>query len=368
MAAERHVGALDGLRGLAVAIVVVHHLRVGGWGGLYVGVDVFFALSGFLITRSLLRVDGPTLVPALTDFWGRRLWRIVPALLLLLGVFVVASLGAGDRGLRLHFALSGLLQHLNVDMTIGPPTSPHLGHLWSLAAEMQFYALWPLLLLPLVRRGTSPGRLLALPTALVVATAVERYALERSGTSWGRLYFGPDVRSTALFVGCAAALLVHWRDQGGPAMLGSAPRAAAALALPAVGFIAWYGRTATLLSRPHLGWGITVVCVAAGVLVLHAHDGRRSPVNQVLTLRPVVWLGRVSYGVYLWHVLLIAFALARWPHIGTVQKALVVVPGTLAIAAASWRWLERPLLDLAARRRRAARATAAPQAVAGTAA
>jgi len=345
----KHVRALDGVRGVGVGIVVVHHLKVHHLGGLYTGVDLFFALSGFLITSSLLR-DGVHL----RSFWNRRAWRVGPAAAVLLGWYTVVSLWDPARALRLHFALAAATQYINIDMANGPPpmsTSPHLGHLWSLAAEIQFYVVWPLVLLVVLRRHLTPTRVLALASAIALASAAYRWHLGAAGVSWGRLYFGPDARGTALFVGAALAGLVRWRDDANPRSLRGLDRFGAFLAYPAIAVFAWYGWTARLDSRPHLTWGLTLIALAAGALVLHASSHRPSPVNRFLASRPVSWVGDISYSLYLWHVPAIALVLARWPDISTAAKAAIVVPTSVALATASYYFVERPLMS---KRRRAA--------------
>jgi peptidoglycan/LPS O-acetylase OafA/YrhL len=345
VARTEHVTALDGVRGLGVAAVVVHHLKVHHLGGLYIGVDIFFALSGFLITSSLLR-DGTT---RLRSFWARRAWRVGPAAAVLLGWYVAVSLGDPDRHLRLSFARYAALQYINVDMANGPPpgsTSPHLGHLWSLAAEVQFYVVWPLVLLLVLRRHVTPARIFALSAAIATASVLLRWYLAEAGQPWGRLYFGPDVRGTALFTGAAVAALVHWRAQDGDnPVLRSLDRAAAFLVLPAIATFAWYGWSGSLTWQPGLTWGLSLVAVAAAVLVLHASGTRPSPVNRLLATKPFTFLGTISYSLYLWHVPIIAIVVARWPEISTVAKAAVVVPVSMALAIASYYLVERPLMS-----------------------
>ncbi|MCU1380575.1 MAG: putative rane protein [Acidimicrobiales bacterium] len=346
----KHVTALDGVRGLGVAAVVIHHLQFPHLGGLYIGVDIFFALSGFLITSSLLR-DNAT---RLRSFWARRAWRVGPAAAVLLGWYVAVSLGDPQRHLRLSFARVAALQYINIDMANGPPpgsTSPHLGHLWSLAAEIQFYAVWPLVLLLVLRRRATPAAVFALSAAIAGATGLLRWHLAASGQPWGRLYFGPDVRSTALFTGAAVAGLVAWRaaDDAGP-VLRSLDRVAAFLVLPAVAVFGWYGWSASLTWRPGLTWGLTLVALSAAVLVLHASGDRPSPVNRLLCTRPLTYLGSISYSLYLWHVPVIALVVARWPDITTPTKALVVVPASLVLAIGSYRFVERPLMSQRSRR------------------
>lgn len=344
-----HVSALDGIRGIAVAAVVVHHLKVPGLDGLYIGVDVFFALSGFLITSSLLRDRDVT---RLRSFWSRRAWRVGPGLAVLLAWYVAVSFGDPQRGLRLHFAQAAALQYINIDMADGPPpasTSPHLGHLWSLAAEVQFYALWPLVVVGLqllFRRHVAPA-VAVVAAALTAGSAIARVVMADGGASWGRLYFGPDVRATAIFAGCTVAALLAWRARRtpSPAPSGALGRAAALLVIPAIASLVWYGLAGTLTWRPGMTWGLTLVAGAAAVLVLHGSDPRPSPINRLMRLRPVVFVGTISYSLYLWHVPVIALVVARWPDIDLAAKATIVVAVSLPLAAVSYWLVERPLMS-----------------------
>jgi peptidoglycan/LPS O-acetylase OafA/YrhL len=259
------------------------------------------------------------------------------------------SVGDPQRHLRLSFARYAALQYINIDMANGPPpgsTSPHLGHLWSLAAEIQFYVVWPLVLLLVLRRHVTPARIFALSSAIAAGSALLRWHLADAGQPWGRLYFGPDVRGTALFTGAAVAALVHWRAQEGAGpVLRSLDRAAAFLVLPAIAVFAWYGWSASLTWQPGLTWGLTLVAAAAAVLVLHAAGTRPSPVNRLLASTPLTFLGTISYSLYLWHVPIIAVVVARWPEISTPTKAAIVVPASMAVAIASYYLVERPLMS-----------------------
>src|SRR5688572_1942311 len=127
-----HLAALDGIRGLAIAIVVLHHLKLPWIHGGWFGVDLFFALSGFLITVSLLGTGDGT---ALGPFWRRRAWRIAPAMAVLLTWYAVISIGASDRGMRFTWLGASAGQFLDIHDAGSRhgPFSPHLGHLWSLS-------------------------------------------------------------------------------------------------------------------------------------------------------------------------------------------------------------------------------------------
>ena len=356
-----HLPQLDGLRTVAVLLVLVYHvartedlpLLPGG----FVGVDVFFVLSGFLITSLLLREHARTGRIALRRFYVRRLWRLYPALLLVSAV-TAAAIGLTPEVFGLApaspaealVALSyGMSWWSGLELTGGPYL---LGLTWSLSVEEHFYLLWPLLLLALLRRG---GGLRAVVGVAVLANAWPA-VLWLSGADPDRLYFLPDSRFAQLLTGCALATLLLRRAPGDLGRLRRAFTPAAALtALGALGLVALAGsRTDAwywLGGMQVLGLGAAAVI---GSLVLHA-DSRLAA-----TLRwgPLPVLGLWSYGIYLWHLPLIRLA---QPLLGdtllvATGAALLAVP----VAAASYRFVEQPVLRWSRRPHLSAAPTARP--------
>jgi peptidoglycan/LPS O-acetylase OafA/YrhL len=219
--------------------------------------------------------------------------------------------------------------------------------------EVQFYLVWPLLLLGLLRRGASRRVIMLVPVALFVASSVERAVMAVHHMQWNRLYLGSDTRSTALWVGCIVGLLHAWGSFDRSRALRRVTRA---LVLPAAGVLAVLvsdGRMNIAL-RPYV-WGITVMAICAGVLVAAAASCRGGPLRPVLEARPVVWLGRVSYSVYLWHVPLIAELHRLRPAMGTGPKVAIILPASLVAGWISYVVVERPLLSRAGRARLRAR-------------
>jgi peptidoglycan/LPS O-acetylase OafA/YrhL len=351
-----HVPALDGLRGIAVAIVVAHHLKLPGVHGGWLGVDLFFALSGFLITQSVLGVGAGKGIGA---FWRRRAWRLGPAMAVLLVWYLVVSIGAPDRGARMGWLLASAAQVLNIHdaASLHGPFSPHLGHLWSLSLEVQFYVVWPLLLLPLVRRGTPRAWVVLVPLTLFVASSAERTFLAVHHMQWNRLYLGSDTRSTALWAGCIVGLLHAWGAFDRSPALRPAARVLAVPAFAVLGWLVLDPRMNFSLDRTPYLWGLTVIGVGAGVLVAAGASCRGGPLRPLLEARPLEWLGRISYSVYLWHVPLIAELLRARPDISTAAKVAIVVPATLLVGWISYVVVERPLLSTAGRARVRARLT-----------
>jgi peptidoglycan/LPS O-acetylase OafA/YrhL len=345
---------LDGVRALAIAPVVALHAF--GWpseGSL--GVDLFFVLSGFLITVLLLEERSSTGTISLRLFWRRRTVRLAPALLLMLAIYAVAT-----HGLHPWAILFGATYVSNIANATAPAAIPwSLGHLWSLAQEEQFYLVWPLLLLGILK--LRPQLLTRVLLALIAAALVEEISLIALGASWQRLYFGPDVHSQPILVGCLAGCV--YVANGLPRPIARHARllgpllAAAVLALIVLPS-GWSPFTAT--SPLRIGFALTsalLVLVAATCAV------------RALSTGPAVFVGRISYSVYLWHVPILAAVAAR-PLGTSTGRTLMALALTLAVATASFHLVERPIRRRFARpsgRGQSERAPAAPSAVAAPA-
>jgi peptidoglycan/LPS O-acetylase OafA/YrhL len=341
-----HLPQLDGLRTVAVLLVLVYHVarteELAFLPGGFVGVDVFFVLSGFLITTLLLREHGKTGSIDLRRFYVRRLWRLYPALLLVSAVvagvlaFAPATFGleAASPAEALVALSYGMSWWSGLELTGGPYL---LGLTWSLSVEEHFYLLWPVLLIALLRRG---GGLRAVVGVAALANAWPAL-LFLTGAAPDRLYYLPDSRFAQLLTGCALAALLLRRDEAGG--LGRLERAfgpaAAATALTALAVVALTGHRTDAWywvgGMQVLGLGAALVI---GHLVLHA-DSRLSA---ALRWGPLPVLGLWSYGIYLWHLPLIRLA---QPVLGdtlavATGAALLAIP----VAAASYRFVEQPVL------------------------
>ena len=360
---DPHAPGLDGIRGVAVAAIVAYHV---GWadGGL-LSVTVFFTLSGYLITSILLsswRKGGGL---DLKVFWLRRARRLLPALLMLLGVVLLASAIARPTKLAAYGrqAFSALIYMANWatiargDTYFNRFSGPGpFDHLWSLAIEEQFYAVWPLLLLGLLvagrrwfGRGETTGEarrpVLAIVVTTLLATASSlamafRYLPEAMNNT--RAYEGTDTRAAPIFVGALAAMLFPLRamreGQGGTRRR---------VVLDVLGVIATFVVVKVVLSTdensPFLyRGGEALVAVATAVLVVAcAHPA--TLVGKAFGLYPFRWLGVRTYGVYLFHMPIVAFmpssVLEKHPFArGGLQLGLI-----LALSALSWTLLEDPI-------------------------
>ncbi len=316
-----YVPALDGLRAVAIALVVCAHLTgfpPGGW----LGVDLFFVLSGFLITTLLMERRGRE---GIVLFYRRRALRLLPALaVLLLVVFVLEG--------SLFGLLAGIGYFSNLVMAGGHPEQfpASLTHLWSLAAEEQFYIVWPIVLYTAVRFGARLALWLAIGG--VVASVAVTMTLFASGASGYRLFYAPDTRAASILVGCVLALTMTLRT------LNFARFELVALAfLPALLLIMDYTRLS--VSGPP----ILLFCLVAAVLIGRSLDPA-SALSRVLSRRPAVFVGRISYSLYLWH-----YPIFVW--LGVTAAGVTLTDGlalglTVAAACASYYAVELPFLRL----------------------
>ncbi|HYB41754.1 MAG TPA: acyltransferase [Candidatus Methylomirabilis sp.] len=335
--------ALDGLRGIAVLAVMLHHTGVleGGW----LGVDVFFTLSGFLITSLLLEEYARTGAIALGRFYARRALRLVPALLALVAVFGVIIIASDPRiALPVAVRLATVVLYVtNWAMMYQVTLYPFL-HTWSLAIEEQFYLLWPVLLLLLLRRISRRGVLLLVAAAGVAASAVWRGVLIQEHASLARVWVGLDVRADSLLVGCGLAMLTTWRML--PAVAGAAPRL---LTLAAgLGLCSLFATATFPADMERFAGTLTGI---ASALVIGDILTPRSWLAPLLCRWPLVAVGRISYGLYLWHYPIFVLFGVLVTQITTVDplRASLAWATTFAVCVASFRFVERPALRLKAR-------------------
>jgi peptidoglycan/LPS O-acetylase OafA/YrhL len=326
--------ALDGLRGVSVLCVMGFHAFLVPFGG-FLGVDIFFVLSGFLITNLLLAERAATGTLNLRRFYARRARRLVPPLLVAVAAFLLISAVADRSGFAddALAAAAGVTYITNILISITPTWLLAVGHLWSLAAEEQFYLLWPVVLIAAMRRNVSRRTLTIGVGGVVLAIWTDRLALTLAGASQHRLYFGPDTSLDPIVIGCLLALLhdggyveracnsTFVRTRVVPVCLGIA-----------LGMILGVPNTDP---RWIYEWALPVFGVAVAIILGSVIADPQSPIAAVLARGRLVALGRISYGVYLWHPIL--FYAAHMPR-------LVSIPCAIGAAALSNRYIERRFL------------------------
>jgi peptidoglycan/LPS O-acetylase OafA/YrhL len=351
---------LDGVRALAIAAVVLYHAQVTAAAGGFLGVDIFFVLSGFLITSILLDERARHGTVQVGRFWLRRARRLLPAAFLVVFVsMVVVAVWHPDalRTLR-GDALASVFyvnnwhqvfaHHSYFDSFQRPSL---LRHYWSLAVEEQFYLVWPLALLAM--RRWPRRRIGAVALVGASASALLMALLFNPGADPSRIYYGTDTRAMPILVGVALAcfwpVMTEVRDIGRGALRLLDLGGLLGLGVLVYAIVSWTG-FGSFVYR-----GGLVVVAAGTALLLGAAAHPASQLARLLGARPLVWIGRRSYGIYLWHWPVMA--LSR-PAIDVQWSLWLLVPVqvaiTVALSALSYRFVEMPIRAGVAQRRIAA--------------
>ena len=286
--------ALDGLRALAVFIVVAYHAEVPGFAGGFLGVDVFFVLSGYLITTLLRQEHARTGRIDVRRFYLRRCLRLIPALLLLLAAYVVLAplvwpkFTAAQHGRDALIAALFMADYARALWSV--PTV--LSHTWSLAVEQHFYLIWPLVLLLLNRMpGGARAHAWTLLALYLAATLWRDWSILNA--SWDSVYFRFDTRLSGLVLGSFLAVVAGPAAGRPPIKLLWAAPAVLAAALCCV-FLSGGQPVALVL-------GVTLVEGASALLILIAVSAQPTRLQRLLSHPVLVRMGVLSYGIYLWH-------------------------------------------------------------------
>jgi peptidoglycan/LPS O-acetylase OafA/YrhL len=339
--------AIDGLRAVAVAGVFLYHADAAWLPGGFFGVDVFFVISGYLITSLLLAESVQSGTVALLRFWAGRARRLLPALFTLLAVCMLVG-ATVERGHLLELrgdSLSSIFyvanwrfifEHESYFAQFGRP--PLLRHLWSLAVEEQFYLVWPplfLLALRLRRRAVLP----ILVGLAAIGSTVLMWVLYTPGSDTSRVFYGTDTRATPILVGVLLAFL--WRPSALPLEISGVLGLAGVL----YAFIALHD-----YSQATYRGGFLVLAICAAVL-LAAIVHPRCSLGRLFSLRVPRWIGERSYGIYLWHWPVLAFTRPGVDvHMARGPLALIQAAITVTIAEVSYHFIEQPIRTGALRR------------------
>ncbi len=341
-----YVPALDGMRGIAILAVMAFHTQFPLFQGGFIGVDVFFVLSGFLITTLLVREYDKSNAVSLKNFYMRRVLRLAPAFLFFLFVVVIVSFIFLERSPFYNNLIDAFIALFYVAnwahaLNIHPPVI--LSHTWTLSIEEQFYILWPITFIFLFKSLKSRGHVALIVLSAALLSWILRVYLLSSGSTITRVYAGLDTRADTLLIGCFLGIVLS------SDLLGEGVKRRLTFVLRYIAPL-----SALLLIRfffklnwmnPHIYYtNFFAVIILVGIIILDISISRESMLRVILSLKPLVWIGGISYGVYLWHYPIYSVMLSRG-----FSKASVLVFGTLsafAVASVSYYCLERPFLRL----------------------
>jgi peptidoglycan/LPS O-acetylase OafA/YrhL len=350
----RHISSIDGLRAIAVAAVVLYHLGISWIPGGFLGVDLFFVISGYVITRLILDSINQSSALDLRAFYAARIRRIYPGFLfMVISTIIFIGVWAPEAIKRflsdLPYALSGTINWAlvarNQDYfeTIGRP--PLLQHTWSLAVELQFYLIWPIILLTVLKYfGKKNIARIALIIAIISGTALFLVSLQLDQSNSAKvshIYFGTDTHSLGLFLG--SALAVSWIPQN----LSANITRRAQDVIDGIGVVGLLGLISIFLFIDESNASLYQIAFPLagifGCLVIISLVHPASRFAPIISTAPFRWIGQRSYGIYIWHWVI--FQVTR-PSVDlsgeTWALYLARVLLVLALADISLRWVEIP--------------------------
>jgi len=348
---SRYIAGLDGLRALAIIAVIAYHLDISRISGGFLGVDIFFVLSGYLVTNLLIDRRQHRHKLELSGFWVRRFRRLLPALVVMLMVVVawatlfdhsmLQSLH-GDVGSAMIYTTNWRLIFHQVSYFEQYSTPAPLIHLWSLSVEGQFYIIWPLLLSLGLRFTPKRIQMVLITLSLAMLSMLTMILLYQPGSDPSRVYYGTDTRVFALLIGATLALMMP--SQG----IITSPSRRTRMSFEWIG---WLGLAAivTLLLQANefddfLYRGGFMLAAISTAMVIMALIHPFTWISKIFSLKPLRWIGIRSYGIYLWHYPIIV--LSR-PSVNTGtynwKLALIQVAASVILASLSYKYIEEPI-------------------------
>jgi peptidoglycan/LPS O-acetylase OafA/YrhL len=340
----------DGIRGYGVLVVLAFHYGVPIHGGWLV-VDLFFVLSGYLITRLLITERNRSGRLNLLRFYRGRVLRLAPAMVIAVAIALPIMIKFPDdpmMGYSPFTILFGVLGYVaNWLNTVSPPALGPLSHTWSLSIEEQFYMLWPLALTALYRRGMSSKRKIILCSVAIGVVVVSRAALTLVFPA-DALWFATTSRADAILIGALLAFVQE--SEFAPVLARTRP------------WMGWFAvavlGVASLISREFSPWivkgGFTLIALASALLIATAVEG--TLLARLLCVRPFRAIGRVSYGLYLYHFPVL-YGVRRLDPVPSHGRWVVILGVTALLTLGSWFLIEKPI----ARMKRKERPEASPK-------
>jgi peptidoglycan/LPS O-acetylase OafA/YrhL len=344
----RYEPSLDGLRALAVLAIIAFHLNYAWAKGAFLGVDLFFVLSGFLITTLLVIEWHRRGRIALGAFWGRRARRLLPALMLVLVFVAVFTRFAIEPWNRAAIRGDGIASLFYVGnwrfiaekqgyFSLFSAPSP-LRHMWSLAIEEQFYLVWPLVVFATMRLARGSLRALAVVCGAGIIASVAVMAAVYGPGDPLRAYYGTDARAHTILLGALlAVMLLSWRPSA------VARRRLAVAGALALGAIFWVWHVANGTSSRYYHGGSALYAVLACIAIAGALQPGFA--KKALSWSPLVWIGRISYGLYLFHWPIIVWLVPSRVHLNPFALNVLRVALTFAVATISYYVVELPIRE-----------------------
>lgn len=343
---------LDGMRGLAILTVLLYH--IGELCGIpsfveggHLGVDMFFVLSGFLITVILLQEFDSTGRVELKNFYFRRVLRLGPALLGLLLPLALFCFAFLDRfWSRYNFidSIITLFYFSNWARAFRIHSPAFLGHTWSLSIEEQFYILWPVTLLCLAKYIRNRWLVACCAFGISISAVALRILLTLTGSSMERLYNGLDTRADSLLIGCTLGIIVS-SNLLSEACISRLSKLLRYLSPVSLSIIVAIMLTMSWKSFHLYYWGFISIAVLTAVLILDLTVCRDSSlIRPIFSLRWLVWTGKLSYGLYLWHYPV--YKVMMIMNFSRFQLITFGTAATFALVTASYYLLEQPVLRL----------------------
>ena len=340
--------SLDGLRGFSILLVLAFHTFMPYTFGGFIGVDIFFVLSGFLITTLLFNEYETHNTINLKHFYIRRFLRLAPALITVVLAFYLYTqlFTEGERQENAHMAVLGTLLYVaNLAAAYDWFAMSYLLPTWSLAIEEQFYFVWPLLFLLLLGHCKNQKHLILAVSLIIIFLWINRAWLALNDTPIDRLYFGSDTHSDGLFVGCLAALLTAHRHKFS-SIINNCILQKWKVLIPGLAICFYLASTIALNKdiRSLYIWYFPLLEIVSAILICYLYLQKNSQTIFLLSNKYMVWLGSISYGLYLWHWLI--FRILAENGVTGIFIGLYGTILSILVAALSFYLMEKPILKM----------------------